>query len=62
MKHSWQWKYVSTARTALRMTWLMDFLEIFMKNIYDVKTSSLSHCAKDAYNKGLGPHHPWSIR
>ena len=61
-KDSWEYKYVSTARTGLRNLWLLDFLSIFMKNLYEDKTTSLGHCAKDAYSKGLGPHHPWAVR
>jgi len=35
-KNSWEYKYVSVARTGLRNLWLMDFIEIFLSHIaYD---------------------------
>jgi hypothetical protein len=61
-KTSWEYKYTSTSRTVLRNLWLMDFVYHLMKNLHEDKSTSLSHCAKDAYGKGLGPHHPWVVR
>ena len=61
-KTSWEYKYTSTARTVLRNLWLMDFLHILMKNLHEDQSTSLGNCAKDAYSKGLGPHHPWVVR
>lgn len=61
-KTSWEYKYTSTSRTVLRNLWLMDFVFHLMKNLHDDKSTSLGHCAKDAYGKGLGPHHPWVVR
>lgn len=61
-KDTWEYNYISTARTTLRNLWLMDFLEELMKLINEDKKSSLSHIGKQAYNKGLGPHHPWVVR
>ena len=61
-KTSWEYKYTSTSRTVLRNLWLMDFVYHLMKNLHEDQSTSLSSCAKDAYSKGLGPHHPWVIR
>lgn len=61
-KNSWEYKYTSTTRTVLRNLWLVDFLYIMMDRLYEEPTASLSHCAKEAYNGGLGPHHPWVVR
>lgn len=55
-------KFTSTARTVLRNMWLLDFLHHFMGMIHDDRDAKLSHVAKEAYNKGLGPHHPWVVR
>lgn len=62
MKGHWKYTYTSTVRTVLRNLWLLDFIYFFMKKIYDERDASLSTCAKEAYSKGLGPHHPWAIR
>ena len=40
----------------------MDFLQVLMKTLHEDHSTSLSHCAKEAYNQGLGPHHPWVVR
>ena len=42
--------------------WLMGFLEHMMGILYDDKNATLSHAAKEAYNKALGPNHPWVVR
>jgi hypothetical protein len=61
-KNDWEYTYTSTTRTGLRNLWLMDFLYYFMSKIINEKEISLGSCAKEAYAKGLGPHHPWIIR
>jgi len=61
-KTSWKYKYTSTTRTVLRNLWLCDFIYHLMYNLDHDRTHSLGHCAKDAYSKGLGPHHPWIVR
>ena len=40
----------------------MDFLYVFFDKLYSEPSMSLSSVAKEAYSKGLGPHHPWAIR
>lgn len=62
MKGSWECTYTSTTRTVLRNLWLMDFLETLMYELAKDRNASLSHCARAAYDKGLGPNHPWVIR
>lgn len=61
-KDDYRYKYTSTARTVLRNMWLLDFLHHFMEKLYNERDAKLSAVAKNAYNKGLGPHHPWVIR
>lgn len=61
-KGSWEWKYCSTVRTVLRNMWLLDFIYYLMYKLLHNREASLSNCAKEAYSKGLGPHHPWAIR
>lgn len=33
-----------------------------MRQLSEDEKSTLSHCAKEAYNKGLAPHHGWAVR
>jgi len=61
-KQDWEYKYVSTTRTVLRNLWLLDFLEVFMGMLHENREATLTHIAKEAYNKGLAPHHPWLVR
>lgn len=61
-KGEWEYKYVSTTRTVLRNLWLLDFFEILFQNLNENREETLGHIAKEAYNKGLAPHHPWIVR
>lgn len=42
--------------------WLLDFIVIFLTMADANRTIHLRECAKEAYAKGLGPHHPWVVR
>ena len=61
-KNSWMYNYTSTARTVTRNLWLLDFLYILMGMVADDPKMALPTAVKEAYNKALGPHHPWIIR
>lgn len=61
-KDQWEWTYTSTGRTVLRNLWLLDFLSTLMTLLHSKREMTFSGCAKEAYNVGLGPHHPWAIR
>jgi len=54
-------KYVSAARSLLRLTWFLDFLEVLLKHLLEDKVE-LKEMARDAYDKALGIHHPWVVR
>ena len=62
MKGTWEWKYTSSVRTVLRTMWLLDFVFYLFSKILNDRDTSLSKCAKEAYTKGLAPHHPWIVR
>lgn len=62
MKGTWQYKYTSTTRTILRTVWLLDFIAILFTRLDQNRDAALSHCAREAYNEGLGIHHPWVVR
>lgn len=61
-KEDYRHQFTSTTRTVLRNLWLFDFLHYFMDMIHDERDAKLSACAKNAYSKGLGIHHPWVVR
>jgi hypothetical protein len=46
----------------LRNLWLSDFIEILFRGLYEDPKATMHHCAKEAYNKALGIHHPWAVR
>jgi hypothetical protein len=54
-------KYVSGARSLLRLMWFMDFLSVLITHLLE-DTKELKEMASDAYDKALGPHHPWLVR
>ena len=61
-KTSWQYTYASTARTALRDMWLLDYLTLMLKDIRDFPEKTMKEVSKNAYEVALAPHHPWLIR
>jgi Glycolipid transfer protein (GLTP) len=61
-KEPWEAKYTSSARTLLRNMWLLDFVSLLFKLVFDNREAALSSCAKDAYAATLGNHHPWVVR
>ena len=61
-KTSWKYTYASTARTALRDMWLLDYLTLLLKDIRDFPEKSMKEVSKNAYDMALAPHHPWLIR
>lgn len=54
-------KYISGARSLLRLMWFMDFLGVLITHLTE-DTKELKEMASDAYDKALGPHHPWLVR
>ena len=44
------------------MTWFMDFMRIFFGGLGKDASKSASDAAKEAYEKALGPHHPFMLR
>ncbi len=42
--------------------WMLDFISIMYANLYDDRTSSFSHCVKEAYDKTLANYHPFLVR
>lgn len=61
-KTSWQYTYASTARTALRDMWLLDYVTLMLKDIRDFPDKTMKEVSKNAYEVALAPHHPWLIR
>lgn len=55
-------KYISTSRHLFRGSWFFAFLAEIFRGFYEDRASKLSKIAGDAYNKALGPHHPWMLR
>lgn len=58
----WMKAYTSTSRHLWRGCWFFNFLTEIFKNMNLDRKSKLSKIASDAYNKSLGPHHPWVLR
>ena len=54
--------YISSSRTLLRNLWFLDFVEGIILNLVEDPKKSLRNCAGEAYDKSLGPHHPWIVR
>lgn len=56
-------KYVSTARSLLRMMWLMTFIKVFFNDALTLKTTEkLSGMLDHAYDEAFGEKHSWIIR
>eukprot|EP00331_Platyophrya_macrostoma_P032096 CAMPEP_0176443614 /NCGR_PEP_ID=MMETSP0127-20121128/22543_1 /TAXON_ID=938130 /ORGANISM="Platyophrya macrostoma, Strain WH" /LENGTH=228 /DNA_ID=CAMNT_0017828907 /DNA_START=92 /DNA_END=778 /DNA_ORIENTATION=- len=55
-------KYESSARTVLRMLWFTEFLSIMLARLGTDPKKAASDAAKEAYEKALGPHHPFMLR
>jgi len=56
-------KYVSGARSVLRLMWFLDFLQSLLSQLSDPAcTKELKECAQVAYDHALAPHHPWILR
>ncbi len=45
-KHTWEYKYTSTARTVTRNLWLMDFIYHLMDNLTKDATTELNTAVK----------------
>lgn len=54
-------KYVSGARSTLRLMWFLDFLCAFITRLLEDK-EELRDSASAAYDEALAPHHPWLVR
>ncbi|RYG52266.1 hypothetical protein EON66_09935 [archaeon] len=54
-------KYVSGARSTLRLMWFLDFLCTFITRLLEDK-EELRDSASAAYDEALAPHHPWLVR
>jgi hypothetical protein len=46
----------------LRLMWFFDYVSTFLGNLAADKKESVSGCSKEAYDKALGPHHPFPVR
>jgi hypothetical protein len=46
----------------VRNLWLCDFVETLFRLLYEDQKATMHHCAKEAYNKAFGSHHPWAVR
>jgi hypothetical protein len=56
-------KYVSGARSVLRLMWFLDFLQSLLAQLADpASAKELKDCAQTAYDTALAPHHPWILR
>ena len=58
----WMKTFTSTARTLYRGCWFFDFLREVFINCESQRDQKLSKVASAAYDKALGPHHPWLLR
>lgn len=58
----WMNNYTSTSRHLYRGSWFFDFLAEIFRGFTEDRKSKLSKIAADAYNKALGPHHPFLLR
>lgn len=54
--------YVSCTRTLLRLTWFLDFFTNILHNVLNLNDKGFNDCIRAAYDKCLGPHHPWLVR
>ena len=61
-KKSWQYEYASTARTALRDMWMLDYLFVMLGDLVKFPEKKMKDISKNAYDVALGPHHPLLIR
>ena len=61
-QEKWMSTYTSTARTLYRGCWFFDFLFETFNGFSADRETKLSTVAANAYNKALGPHHPWLLR
>jgi len=59
---SWQYTYASTARTALRDMWLLDYLSILFGDLIRFPDTPMKEISKKAYDEAFGERHPWLIR
>lgn len=59
-KDTWQYTYISSARSSVRMTWLCDFNYCFWSALAstDKETSVI---ASDAYKTAFGKNHSYMI-
>lgn len=56
-------KYVSGARSVLRLMWFLDFLRSLLAQLADADSAKeLRECAQVAYDTALASHHPWILR
>lgn len=55
-------RYVSTARSLLRMMWLMTFIKVFFHDTLVSRSEQLSPMLEHAYDEAFGTKHSWVIR
>lgn len=55
-------KYVSTARSLLRMMWLMTFIKTFFNDSITTNSTKLAPMLDHAYDDAFGEKHSWIVR
>ena len=60
-KSTFKAKYESTARTLVRMSWLLNFTTMLLEGLANTDTELVPIC-QNAYKECFTPHHPWVIR
>lgn len=55
-------KYISTARSLLRMMWLMTFIKVFFNDSLATNSTKLAPMLDHAYDEAFGEKHSWIVR
>ena len=54
--------YKSVSWALLMGAWFYDFMSLYCKNLVENREATNFTIVKEAYDKGLAPHHPWYLR
>lgn len=60
-KDTWQYTYISTARSVVRMARLTDFCQFFFNQLL-TSEKTLNQCCSEAYKHAFSAHHPYMIQ
>ena len=55
-------KYISGARSMLRMMWFINYLIIMFEEIHSNRTAKISDCSSKAYEEALAPNHSFLVK